>query len=61
MKFAVKPTKEKVNCSYKTLYIADDLAWRITEIAKEHGTSFNNIVVSMIESCLAEEENDPPT
>lgn len=56
MEFAVKPTREKAKCSYKTLYLDDNLVWRINEIAKDHDTSFNNIVVSMIESCLSEEE-----
>ena len=52
MKWKLKTTKEKVKCSYKTLYIADDLVERINKIAKDNGTSFNNVIVSMIESCL---------
>ena len=59
MKFTIKPTREKVKCSYKTLYIADDLIMQITEIAEKHDTSFNNIVISMIESCLAEKAKNP--
>jgi len=58
MKFEIKKTKEKIRCSYKTLYISDDLIKRINEIAKEHDTSFNNTVISMIESCLDDRGND---
>lgn len=55
MEWKLKKTKEKVNCSYKSLYIADTLVEKIEEIAKENSTSFNNVVVSMIESCLHDE------
>jgi len=60
MKFEIKRTKEKIKCSYKTLYISDDLIRRIAEIAGEHGTSFNNVVISMIESCLSGNDDNPP-
>ena len=52
MDWKLKATKEKVKCSYKTLYIADNLIEEIDIIAKENGTSFNNVIISMIESCL---------
>jgi len=52
VKFEIKPTKEKKKSSYKTVYLSDDLIQRITDIANENNTSFNNIVVSMIEACL---------
>ena len=52
MDFEIKPTKEKVKCSYKTLYLSEDLIDKINKLANEHNTSFNNVVVSMIESCL---------
>ena len=55
MKFELKKTKGKQESVYKTIYIKQDLADRIDEIAKENNTSFNNVVVSMIESCLHEE------
>ena len=54
MPWTLKTTKEKVKCSYKTLYISDDLIEKIGSIAKENDTSFNNVVISMIESCLNE-------
>ena len=59
MKFEIKQTKEKVKCSYKTLYISDALIQRVAEIAKEHNTSFNNVVISMIESCLNDKDKSP--
>ncbi len=52
MKFTVKKTQEKESASYKSLYIKDSLVKEIDKIAKENNTSFNNVVVSMIETCL---------
>lgn len=52
MNFIIKKTKQKVNSVYKSLYIKEDLAREIEKLAKAHDTSFNNIVISMIESCL---------
>jgi hypothetical protein len=52
VKWKLKTTKEKVKCSYKTLYISEDLIEKITAIAKENETSFNNVIISMIESCV---------
>ena len=52
MKFEIKKTKEKENASYKSLYIKDKLADEIYKIAKDNNTSFNNVVISMIEHCL---------
>ena len=43
------PNKTKKN---KTLYLKDKLVKDIEKIAKENDTSFNNVVVSMIETCL---------
>ena len=55
MNFEIKATRSKEPTVYKTLYLKRSLAERIEQIAKEHDTSFNNVVVSMIESCLKEE------
>lgn len=59
MGFKLKPTKgknpEKL-AIYKTLYIKKVLADQIDQIARENDTSFNNVVISMIESCLDDEE-----
>lgn len=45
-------SKEKVSASYKTLYIHNDMAERINEIAKENNTSFNHVVISMLDYCI---------
>ena len=55
MNFEIKATKSKEPSVYKTLYLKRSLADQIEQIAKEHDTSFNNVVISMIESCLKEE------
>lgn len=52
MKFVPKKTKEKEPTSYKTLYLKEKLVNEVEKIAKENDTSFNNVVVSMIETCL---------
>lgn len=58
MKFTIKKTKEKIVSVYKTLYIREDLVKEIEKIAKENDTSFNNIIISMIESCLEDSQNN---
>lgn len=52
MAFIPKKTKEKEIAVYKSLYIKEDLVKQIEKIAKENDTSFNNVVISMIEDCL---------
>ena len=52
MKFKLKPTKGKEETVYKTIYIKQNLVDQIDQIAKENDTSFNNVVISMIESCF---------
>jgi len=56
MKFVPKKTKEKVSSLYKTLYIKEELVKQIEKIAKDNDTSFNNVVISMIEACLEEDK-----
>ena len=56
MRFEIKQTKNKEACTYKTLYIRRALLEQIERIAAEHHTSFNHVVVSMIETCLAEDD-----
>lgn len=46
--------KNKVNASYKTIYLKNDTIDKINEIANKNDTSFNNIVVNMIEYCIKE-------
>ncbi len=52
MTFIPKKTKEKEPASYKSLYIKEKLIKEIEKIAKDNNTSFNNVVISMIEQCL---------
>lgn len=52
MAFIPKKTKEKEAAVYKSLYIKEELVKEIEKIAKENDTSFNNVVISMIEECL---------
>ena len=56
MKFEIKSTRNKENCIYKTLYLKQCLFMQIEEIAAKYDTSFNNVVISMIEHCLEETE-----
>lgn len=56
MNFELKATKNKEPTVYKTIYLKRSLAERVERIAAENKTSFNNAAVSMIESCLKEEE-----
>ena len=54
MKFEIKSTRNKENCIYKTLYLKQCLFMQIEEIAAKYDTSFNNVVISMIEACLSD-------
>lgn len=53
--FEIKSTKNKEPTVYKTIYLKRSLADRLEKIAGENKTSFNNVVISMIESCLKED------
>ena len=57
MNFVPKDTKKKENSIYKSLYIKEDLVKKVEEIAKINNTSFNNVIVSMIEFCLLDDED----
>ena len=46
--------KSKVNANYKTIYLKNEMIEKINKIANKNDTSFNNIVVNMIEYCLKE-------
>lgn len=56
MSFTIKDTKRKEPASYKSLYLKDNLIKEIENIALENNTSFNNVIVSMIEHCLKNEK-----
>ena len=55
MNFTLKKTKDKQPATYKTLYIQQQLCDKIDIIASKNQTSWNNVVISMIESCLKED------
>lgn len=55
MKFELKKTKDKEEACYKTIYIKQTLVNKINQIASDNDTSFNNVVISMIEACLNDE------
>lgn len=57
MAFNPKPTRQKVKAGYKTLYITDELTEKLNRLAKEYDTSFNNVVISIIEEFFNNEEN----
>ena len=57
MAFNPKPTKQKVKAGYKTLYITDELSGKINELASKHDTSFNNIVISILEDFFNHQDN----
>lgn len=58
MAFVPKDTKKKVKAGYKTLYITDELSEKVSNLAKKHETSFNNIVISIIEEFFKENEEN---
>ena len=58
MAFTPKPTKKKTESVYKTIYLSKILADKVDAIARENNTSFNNVVVSMIEHCLTEDTEE---
>lgn len=58
MAFNPKPTKQKVKAEYKTLYITSELVEKINKLATSYDTSFNNIVISIIEDFFQKEEAD---
>ena len=56
MKFEIKNTKDKQESTYKTIYIRQSLVEQINKIAADNKTSFNNVVISMIEACLEDDK-----
>ena len=56
MTFVPKETKKKETSVYKSLYIKEELSKKIEEIARVNNTSYNNVIISMIEFCLLEDD-----
>ena len=58
MEFKIRLQKEKEETVYKSLYMRQKQVDQINKIAKEYNTSFNNVVISMIESCPDETDEE---
>ena len=61
MPFEPKKTRNKVESAYKSIYLKQCVIAEIDQLAKKYNTSFNNIVVTMVEDRLKElreEEQD---
>lgn len=58
MAFIPKKTKNKELSVHRSLYIKEKLMKEIEKIAKEHNTSINNVIISMIESCIDNNKNN---
>ena len=56
-RFIPKNTQSKEPADYKSLYIKEKLVKEIEKIAKDNNTSFNNVVISMIEYILTEDKS----
>ena len=56
IKFEIKKTRRKEERGYRTLHMKRSLLEQIEAIAAAHNTSFNNVVISMIEACLCDEQ-----
>lgn len=54
MSIKINFNKEKVSAGYKTIYLRNDCIEKIEKIASENNTSFNNVIVNMINYCLKE-------
>ena len=52
MPFEPKKTRNKVESAYKSIYLKQAVIDELDRLAAKHNTSFNNIVVTMIEQCL---------
>ncbi len=52
MKININFEKEKISSSYKTIYLKDYIIDDINKLSCKYNTSFNNIVVKMLEYCL---------
>ena len=53
-----QPEKAKKQKVTKSLYLTEELAETVEKLASANNTSFNNMVVSLIEYCLKEMEQN---
>ena len=47
-----------MSAGYKTIYLRQNVIEEIEKIARENDTSFNSVVVSMIEQCLEDIQSE---
>ena len=52
MPFEPKKTRKKVESAYKSIYLRQTVIDELDRLAAKYDTSFNNVVVTMIEQCL---------
>lgn len=57
MPFGPESIQRKGEAGYRTLYLRQNLIDQVEKLAAENKTSFNAVVVSMIEQCLKDYEN----
>ena len=58
MAFTIKPTKRKKESVNRSIDLSKEVHDKVLKIAAENDTSFSNVVVSMIEYCLKEQESE---
>lgn len=58
MPFNPKNIKKKADTCNKSLYLRQELVDAIEKIARENGISFNKVVVTMIEQCLKDMQEE---
>lgn len=58
MAFTIKPTKRKKESVNRSIHLSKEVHDKVLKIAAENDTSFSNVVVSMIEYCLKEQESE---
>ena len=58
MAFTIKPKKRKKESVNRSIYLSKEVHDKVLKIAAENDTSFSNVVVSMIEYCLKEQESE---
>ncbi len=54
MPFEPRKTRNKVDAAYKSIYLKRTTIEELDKLAAKYGTSFNNIVVTMVEDRLEE-------
>ena len=57
MLFSLKPDNKKTTKIYRSIYISESLVEKVEQLANANDTSFNNMVISIIENFLSGDEN----